>query len=293
MEIEIRAQINKLNDYKFKSNLEKRGVSRDLEIVWERLSKGEYQKGFFSASKFDISSRTQALFREMEFLFQLGHDWEHILKAIPQINSRTIVDLCPGFTPKIELGLFYLQFRGKVSVIDVDTKSLASLVRFIRLLNSEFKIQKIRKNLFSAKIAKYDLVLGNHIIDDLVINYFCQLGKITQDDFYQREDVAKKIWQEILAKRNENIAVASATIAGIFQKVTASGGYLCLTQYKSYAEKLFDQKISFQFNSQVLKNVISTLKENGFSDRRRLLDKPFNNYKGHIKKEECFLFQKK
>ena len=191
----------------------------------------------------------------MEFLLQLGHDWERILKSLPLDNFSKIVDLCPGYTPKIELGLYFLHHKGKIHILDKDTMSVNSLERFISLFDPEFRIVKKCEDLFKSVKGSYDLVLGNHIIDDLAVYYFSQKAGISLDKFYANEEVAQQVWKGILAKRLDSVNEITEKIVDILDKVTGKGGYLCLSQYKSYSEKLFDMKEAYNFNKAVFKKV--------------------------------------
>lgn len=284
--------LNKIKNFKTTNSLEEMGMSRDLETIVQKLEKGEYEKGFVNANKFDIGTRTEGLFREMEFLLQLGHDWEQILKALPLSNYSKIVDLCPGYTPKIELGLFFQKYDGKIYVLDIDSKSINSLARFIKLFGPEFRVIKKKENLFGKIGSSYDLVLGNHVIDDLVVYYFTNKSGITLKDFYANEEVAIEVWKKILGSRSANVKDVSVKIADIFGKITNKGGTVCLTQYESYAEKLFGLKEAYLFNKEVFAKVKSILIKRGFDADDQTVSKSFRGYKGHFGKRDCILLQK-
>lgn len=284
--------LDKIKNYKKMNGLEKTGVLRDLEIIIQKLEKGEYGKGFVNANKFDIGTRTEGLFREMEFLLQLGHDWERVLKVLPLNNFSKIVDICPGYTPKIELGLFFQKYDGRVYVLDIDSKSINSLARFIKLFSPEFKVVKKKENLFGKIGVSYDLVLGNHVIDDLVVYYFTNKSGIKLKDFYANEEVAIKVWKNILESRSTNVKEVSVKIADIFGKITNKGGTVCLTQYESYAEKLFGLKEAYLFNKEVFAKVKSNLIKSGFNADDQTISKAFRGYKGHFGKKDCILLQK-
>lgn len=283
--------LQKIGNYKTKNSLEKTGVFRDLETITQKFERGEYKKGFINANKFDIGTRTEGLFREMEFLLQLGHDWERILRVLPLSNFSKVVDLCPGYTPKIELGLYFRQYSGKVYVLDIDLKSMGSLARFIKLFDPKFEVIKKKENLFGKTASLYDLVLGNHVIDDLVVYYFTKKLGVKLKDFYASEDVAVGVWKNILADRTHNAEDVSGRIADIFVKITNVGGTVCLTQYESYAEKLFDLRKAYSFNKEVFGKVKSILVKRGFKDCSKSISKAFRGYKGHFGEKDCMLLQ--
>lgn len=284
--------MDKIGKCKTTNKLERKGIFRDLGIIVQKIEKGEYKKGFISANKFDIVSRTEALFREMEFLMQLGHDWKNILKALPLKKNSKIVDLCPGYTPKIELGLYYLNFCGKIHILDKDVNSIKNLDRFISLFNPKFKIIKKQENLFGPKKTSYDLVLGNHIVDDLVVYYFTNKSGIKLQDYYAQEEIAIEVWKNILAQKTTNLVEVSEKIANIFENITKPKGIICLSQYKSYTEKLFDLSEAYKFNKETFKCLKSILEKRGFLSRNDLNSKIFTDYKGHFGKNDCVLLQK-
>lgn len=284
--------LNKIKNYKAKNRLEEMGASRDLEIVVQKLEKGEYEKGFVNSNKFDIGTRTEGLFREIEFLLQLGHDWEKLLEVLNIEKHEKIVDICPGFTPKIELGLYFRQFKGKIYILDIDSKSINSLTRFIKLFNPQFKVLKKKENLFGKKISVFDLVLGNHIIDDLVVYYFTNKAGISLKDFYAKEEVAISVWKNILKSKSANVNDVSEKIADILERITRDRGTVCLSQYKSYAEKLFGLSEAYTFNKEVFGKVKSILVGRGFRTDDKVISKAFRNYKGHFGKKDCAILQK-
>ena len=157
----------------------------------------------------------------------------------------------------------------------------------------EFRIVKKCEDLFKSVKGSYDLVLGNHIIDDLAVYYFSQKAGISLDKFYANEEVAQQVWKGILAKRLDSVNEITEKIVDILDKVTGKGGYLCLSQYKSYSEKLFDMKEAYNFNKAVFKKVQRILVKGGFVSKEKLLTKAFNGYKGHFGKKDCVLLQKK
>jgi hypothetical protein len=288
----ISEAMNRVKNYKTENSLEKRGIERDLEIILQRLEKGEYKKGFISANKFDFPTRTQALFSELELLMLLGHDWSRILKVLPIKPSSKIADLCPGFTPKIELGLYYNKFKGKIFIIDKDKASINSLERFVSLFDPAFKTVKVHKDLFHKAVGKYDFVLGNHIIDDLVIYYFAKKAGITLDRFYSEEKTAENLWRNILTNKDKNLLEISKRLADIIGNTVKTGGFLCIAQYKSYSEKILDLTEAFNFNKIVLNTVISLLLGNKFSTRQGIISKAFSGYRGHIRPKDFVLLQK-
>lgn len=279
--------------FKPANSLERLGVVRDLDAIQQKIKKGEYSKGFIKANKFDIPTRTEGLFRELEFLLQLGHDWQKLLSVIPSGDLKDIVDLCPGYTPKIELGFFFLGFKGKISVLDIDKKSIKNLLRFMKLFSPKFKLNMIVKNLFGSHLPKYKIVLGNHIIDDLVVYYFCKKQKISLKRFYAEEKVAEEVWKKILSDRKHNVDEVSEKILEIINLVTRKSGYVLLTQYKSYSEKLFGVEGAYDFNKKVFTKIARRITSDNFILRTDLLLKASLNTKNHIKRGDCLILQRK
>jgi hypothetical protein len=291
----IKSLTNAIVDFSRKNNLEileRRRLLDNLQTIYRRLIKRDFQKYGYSENRFDIPNRANEFFTELEFQALLGKTWECILKEI-NINSYShVVDLCPGYSPKIELGLFYLQYKGEVVAIDGDSHALSMLVRFMDLFNPQFKISKKIVNLFGRFKGNYDVVLANHIIDDLVLCYFSQKLRIKHRDIYSKEENVKIIWKHVLSDKKTNLDMMSTVISKMFNQLIEPKGIICITHYKSYFDKLLDADKAYKFNQELLKKIVAELKHNGFSDDKDIVKRAFEKKKGHFGVDNCIVLRK-
>lgn len=273
------------------SKLEKEGLFYDLNTVYEKLKKKEYKKGFYSFNKFNFAARTQELISELTFYAQIGRDWGKVFDSLNINKFKSVVDLCPGSIPKIELGLFYSKYSGKVLLLDKNEKSLKKLESFMLLFNYNFTIRKKITNLFQSKIGSYEFVCANHVIDDLVLYYFCNKKKVSFDDLYENEEKMIKFWSTILLEKSSHKQEVAKSTAKILKGIVKSKGYICITHYKSYAEKLLSLDDASNFNRQVFTQVKAELIKYGFTDQKEIIDTAFKDGAEFLKPQNFLLLK--
>src|SRR5262249_45046722 len=100
------------------TEIEEVRLTQDLENVFQRLQLREYQKFNPSRNVFHIQDRWQSFMVEIDFHCSVGRAWASLLKVVGAHKQPKIIGLCPGYAPKIELGLFYLGYRGIVAILN-------------------------------------------------------------------------------------------------------------------------------------------------------------------------------
>ncbi len=263
------------------SRIEEEGILNDLELINERLRKKEYKKGFFSINKFDVPSRTRQIYNELEFYSLIGRSWAKIFEKLDIHKFKKIVDLCPGFIPKIELGLFYFKYKGKVIAIDKDIESLKRLEKFLAIFNPKFSLEKKAIDVFR-NLEGYEFVTGNHIIDDLILYYFSKKRNINLNELYAKEDRMRDFWGSIEQNREEYLKEIVSVLVDLFKRMIGINGYLCISHYKSYMEKLLDLENAADFAQAAWQKVVEKLCQNGFVEDKKILE----NYRGYFRKNE-------
>jgi hypothetical protein len=288
-------QISLINETLLKnrySQRELKGLEEDLDSVYRRLTKHEYSRGSFSRNKFDIPDKVHEVYVNIKYYAKIGQIWATILKIINANSYTRIADICPGFSPKVELGLHFIGFTGEVILIDQDKKSLAQLKHFLDLYNVKFKTVLHIRNVFGRTYRKFDLVTANHVLDDLTLNYFSQKLGIKQDDIYQKEGVLTGLWKTILSHKSTYLPELSDIIVKLMINLLKPGGMICLFEYKSYSEKILDLHTEYLFTRQLLRKVVSGLVTNGFLLLTPVNQKLSQKLKGNFLKGECIIFQK-
>src|SRR3972149_3325364 len=170
--------------------------------------------------------------------------------------------------------------RGAKKRLRVDLNAIS-----LRLVKFEYETSGIVENTFDvpetfrrmykhldtySKIAKtwssilFNLAVGNHIIDDLILHYFAKKAGINTNEFYENEQALVDFWKRVLLNKNENQKEITQKISDIFKTIIANGGYLCLSQYKSYMDKMLDLEKEFLFSRAVFTKIIKNLMRSEF-----------------------------
>lgn len=287
----ILAQIKQLTNGDL-SEPERKRLSHELQAVKTRLQQGDYQRFSYTTNVFDVPNRTSDFFVELEFYCSLGKTWERILKQFPLDQLTTIADLCPGFAPKVELGLFYLQYTGEVVILDNDKQAMQQLQKFLELFNPQFNLKTKNVDLFTKFEGDYELVIGNHIIDDLILYHFSQKAGISLSQAYESEQTMISLWNSILADPDASASEVIPLISSICQRVVKPGGHICLSQYPSYMERMLGNLGASDFNRRVFLAVVDELLQQGFISDNQKLNAAFESFKGHFTAEDCAILQR-
>ena len=261
---DLLTELGQLINKKNLSRGAKKRLRVDLNAISLRLVKFEYETSGIVENTFDVPETFRRMYKHLDTYSKIAKTWSSILSNLPIDKQTNILDLCPGYAPKIELALFYLGYRGTVTIIDEDNTSMKQLVKFMALFNPQFKIVTMKRDLFSPLKEKFHLAVGNHIIDDLILHYFAKKAGINTNEFYENEQALVDFWKRVLLNKNENQKEITQKISDIFKTIIANGGYLCLSQYKSYMDKMLDLEKEFLFSSAVFTKIIKNLMRSEF-----------------------------
>ena len=286
--------INTIQDILSRKNLSvdaKKRLSKDLIAISQRLDKDEYETSGIVENIFDVPDKAKQFYVHMATYAEIGKSWSRIFKKLP-INNFEVVDICPGYAPKIELGLLYSDFKGKVIILDKDSRAVSSLRRFMSLFNPKFSIELCVYDLFLDQGRKFNFVVGNHTLDDLILCYFANKEGISLLDLYEKEGEFIKMWNNILINPQRNCKEITTKLTYIFTSLIEHGGYLCLSQYKSYMEKMLGLDNSFTFSKKVFDHLVKNLCLADF-DRIDLLYDKTQKENNHFTDKEVVVLKKK
>ncbi|KKP36952.1 MAG: hypothetical protein UR28_C0035G0003 [Candidatus Peregrinibacteria bacterium GW2011_GWF2_33_10] len=257
--------LSKVISTKTLSEIAKKRLKRDLETIRERIQKNEYESSGIVFNTFDVPDKTQQFLSHLKTYSEIGNTWALILNSLPVHEYKNVLDLCPGFTPKIELALFYIKFKGEVTILDNEQESINRVTDFSKLIRPEFKITSYRHNLFTTSKKKFPFIIGNHIIDDLILFYFMGKNHLRLKDLYEKEHILIKTWERIYKNKKQNLQEISDKLTQIFINLVSNDGYLCLSQYRSYLEKMLNLDQAFLFTKKVCSKIENNLLKNGFT----------------------------
>ena len=257
-------QLEELLERKDLSALEIERGLKDLEKVRRRLETRDYERSSFNTNTFCVADRARDALVEVQFYASLGRRWSALLDAIGLAGIDRIVDLGPGLTPKIELGLYYSDFRGEVVAVDKDADALEQMRRFIELFAPKFRLSPIACDLLEDAIPAARLVTANHLIDDLVLEHWCRTRGLDRGAAYLEEQAFTALWRSILAARTTVIDELLPRLVHAFARLVLPGGALAIVQYPSYLERSLELEQISELCNELLDRVTGALIADGF-----------------------------
>jgi len=166
-------KIIKIIEEKKLSSKEIERLEEDVLVIQKRLETGEYKvRSFSPKSSFDYQQRTDEFYGYLKDYCLAGQTFFKLFEKISSKRPSKVLELCPGWAPKVALGLYYFDFRGKYFLADKNTHSVQKMIEFMALFKTSYKIKEEQKDIFSLS-GKYDWIVGNHILDDLILNEHC------------------------------------------------------------------------------------------------------------------------
>jgi hypothetical protein len=274
------------------SSIEKKRLQEDLETIYARLSKREYTIGGFSTNKFDVPDKTLEVFVNIDYYGKIGRTWARIFKELSVSRFHSIADICPGYTPKVELGLYYARYSGSVEVIDADKQSLIRLVAFMSVFRPEFKLHVSRKNIFAPSTVSYDVVTANHVLDDVILWHFARKLGVTLDEIYGSEQTYIRTWKQILSNKEKNIREITPLLVRSFDSLVRKGGFLCLAHYSSYTDRMLNQRKAYFFTQTVFHRVTDELASLGYTNKKELVNRALSTHREQFTERQCVVLKK-
>jgi hypothetical protein len=228
------------------SLIAKRRLDRDIFAICERLAKDEYETSGIVENVFDIPDKANQFYKHLDTYFRIGSSWSQVLSNFPLNNYKKILDICPGYSPKVEIALLYANFQGEVFIMDKNREAINLLLDIMKIFRPKYRLTPMVQNLFTTN-NNYHFVLGNHIFDDLVLSYFCNKFNLKLDDLYAKEKILLSTWQEILNNKDDNINEICNELSTALKNIVAKDGYLCLSYYQSYIEIMLSMQKPYIF----------------------------------------------
>lgn len=246
------------------SEVERTRARRDLARLRERLVRRDYAISGYGTNTFDIPDRAEELLTEIDFHASLGRVWAAVLSAHELGRAPRVLDLCPGWTPKVELGLLYAGFSGEVLLLDQNAAALAKLERFLALFGPKFSVRRLVADLFTVELPPQPVVIGHHLIDDVAIDAACGAIGLPPARVYSEESAFREVWGVLLGEPELWRERLTERLSVGLHRLVAPGGALLLAQYPSYTERLLGLHQASAFSRQVLDLVAHRLMGRGY-----------------------------
>ncbi len=262
----IKGFLSQLESYSAKlSYIEKENVARDLSLILSFINSGEYQSTeLFHRNRFDTQKRTYEFFSYIKGCFQQATQWyEFIQHHIPLATLSSILDIGPGFSPKIELALKLAGYKGRLTVVDKSASALIGLQDFLHMVDFPFELHAICDDLFAIKNVHFNLVTANHLFDDLLMDAYCTIEQLPLQWVYESEtsmiDVTSKIIQTF------DTTLLTHKIALTLGELVQENGFLLIRHYQGLTEKALELTAWYAFVTLFFENVVEELKRSRFS----------------------------
>ncbi len=219
------------------TSLEKERCRRELAVIAARLQSGEYlQSNFKERALLNILDRTDELFKDLNFFWSVGAIWSELFSKLKIDRHAKILDLACGFFPKVELGLLYYGFKGNVTLVDIDHAALLQAEKFLNFFSVPFSIKRMSCSIWKLPSKQYQLIVGNHLIDDVLLERFSRLHAIRLSETYTSEALFMKMWEQIIANDAFGIKIMQE-LADMIMRLLAPGGIVVFVDYPSFSHR--------------------------------------------------------
>lgn len=200
--------------------------------------------------------------------------WIEIFRQLDFKNIHTIIDLCMGWSPKIELALLQTKFEGTLYVVDKSKENLLLFSHLIEPFEKKYKIAHKTLDICNANasVLQGDLLIGNHVIDDIFLDRYITKNGLTHLNLYESPGTQKKTWDSIIVDELFIQETHNAFLHFILSSVREKGCVI-LAQYPGYEEKLYDLSQGYRFTKYLLQRLRKELVEIGFNDLTSTISK--------------------
>lgn len=211
----------------------------------------------------------------LDYYQQNIETWQTILQSFDFSSVSTIIDLCPGWAPKIELALLHTNFIGTLLAVDQSKDHLSFLKHLLDPFPKRYTMQYRNLHIFeNHPRLQTDMLIGNHIIDDLLIEYYQKKNKQKPNPFVNMKTLPI-MWNDILADKEISATIFNNFIPFLDASINRNG-FLLISHYPSYQEKLYglqkSTKACMHFFKQLENELVAS---NRFTQKNHLLTSLF------------------
>lgn len=260
------------------SSFELGNLEHDLAAVEARLEAGHYaHSDFIARNTYDIPRRTEEFLVYLQGYHEIAQIWAKVLKPIITENTKCVLDLCPGWAPKIELALHNLAFSGTVQMWDVDLSSTKRAMDYMKLFKPNYDLQQVGTNLLSGDSQiKSDLIVANHIIDDLLLYKFCMRNKIELSSLYGSESLLIAATEGIITDKKIQKEISSRLVS-VVDTTLSKGGFFVISQYAGLFEKANHLDNWILFCKEILDDIKTELFKKSYHDQSNVIYNSLQN----------------
>ncbi|KTD53764.1 hypothetical protein Lsan_4174 [Legionella santicrucis] len=246
------------------SSVEKENITRDFKLLLSFIESGEYKNTeLLHRNRFDTQKRTYEFFSYIQGYNRQAMDWFEFLQNIPLKEITSILDIGPGFSPKLALALKRANYEGLLTLLDKSEIALNGLKQFLEMMGVSFDIRFLCDDFFNGAHCSYQLVAANHLFDDLIIDAYCSSKQMPTKQIYEDETVFIKTTEDIMLEFDKTRFLMS--ISSVFSKTVAKDGYLLFRNYKGLTEQALELSNWHEYVSNFFEDVILLLQKEGMT----------------------------
>ena len=206
-------------------------------------------------------------------------DWDHflgrricaMLESTNVPKTGTIIEVGPGSVSKVGFALERFGFVGEIVLVEPEESALQTIVSsYKQMLNPEVKITEFLGTFDRLPIRKADLIIGNHVIDDIIAGKWLSKTGYAAEGFF--EDHYDNPLPEVTAYIWENLAKDVSTRLCIFNEIREefsrwSPDVWILSVYDSYYFRSNRNKYQSLHHANVLSRRLMDLIHSDFVSR--------------------------
>lgn len=242
------------------SEWERNNFLKDLEVICDRFEKGYYlETDFQQRNQFDAPRRTAEFFNYFFGYHEQAKKWSEILKCLPLDRIESVLDICPGWSPKIEWALSDLNFEGKVYLLDLSSEALRRLERLLKIYQVKYSWEFLLEDFFSVDMPPVDLLVANHAFDDLVLEQYCRRSGILLESLYESEALIRKATENAILGKHFCKDEFCAKVVARIDNLVKCERYVACMHYQGLTERALELADWTSFIFELMENVYSRL----------------------------------
>jgi hypothetical protein len=189
--------------------------------------------------------------------------WTPALQALGVERAASVLDLCPGFAPKLELALHYAGCEGRVLLVDKERATLDELLTLISAFGVRFSAEPRVLDVERERPPRAPFIAANHVLDDIAMNRGASLLGVALRAVYEREELLRALWSRVLAEGSAVQAYVLESIVSLFDECLEPDRVFVYAQYPSDAERMLGPADVTAFNARLASDVLAALVARG------------------------------
>lgn len=211
---------------------------KDIETIKKKIKNGYYKSAdFVPSNEFYHKSKTSELYTYFSGYYERSKRWLEIFHSLPKNSIKTVLDLCPGWSPKVEFALRDWGFSGKLYVLDSNQEALKDLKNFLDIIHVDYTVDMMCNSLLTCPQMRVDLLAANHVLDDMILESYCSQKGYNLDEIYESEKLFKTVTTDILSQNGKTFSAFIKTLARKIDSLMNQKGYVIFLHYPGKLEK--------------------------------------------------------